>query len=133
MSKMGISIPPGFTIICEGCAIYYNNNKVIPREMESEIMKNLDDLEKLVGKRLGDKDDPLLVSVRSGAEISMPGMMDTILNLGLNDQTVLGLAKKTNNMRFALDSYRRFIHMFGATVKDIPAHSFAELLNRAKK
>jgi len=106
-------LPPGFTIRAEVCDYYYKNNKTYPPSLKEEVEYNLKHLETATGKKFGDKQNPLLVSVRSGAKISMPGMMDTISNLGLNDETVIALAKSTNNERFALDSYRRFIQMFG--------------------
>ena len=111
MTNLGLPIPQGFTITTEACTSYYENGKKISKEIEEEILSNLKDLEELQGKKFGDNSDPLLVSVRSGARASMPGMMDTILNLGLNDIAVEGFAKKTNNPRFAYDSYRRFIQM----------------------
>ena len=112
MTNLGLPIPQGFTITTEACTSYYENGKKISKEIEEEILSNLKDLEELQGKKFGDNSDPLLVSVRSGASASMPGMMDTILNLGLNDIAVEGFAKKTNNPRFAYDSYRRFIQMY---------------------
>src|SRR6056297_684355 len=112
MTNLGVPVPPGFTISTEVCKIYYEKNKEYPEGLEAEIDENLSKLEKMMGKKLGDHDDPLLVSVRSGAAVSMPGMMDTILNLGMNDKAVVGLAKKTGNERFAWDAYRRFIQMF---------------------
>jgi pyruvate,orthophosphate dikinase len=113
MSRAGVPVPPGFTISTEVCNIYFQNNKQVPDEINQEILKALDKLEGQIGKKLGDPANPLLVSVRSGAKFSMPGMMNTILNLGLNDETVEGLAERTKNPRFAYDSYRRFIQMFG--------------------
>ncbi|GMR04499.1 MAG: pyruvate, phosphate dikinase [Thermodesulfobacteriota bacterium] len=119
MTNIGLPVPAGFTITTEVCDYYYKHGKKYPRGFAAEVSKHLKRLEKLVGKKLGDPEDPLLVSVRSGAAMSMPGMMETILNLGLNDVSVEGLAKKTSNRRFALDAYRRFIFMYGSTAKGI--------------
>ena len=112
MTHIGVPIPPGFTITTEACTLYYQNGKKLPDYLVKEIYDNIKELEKTTGKSFGGNHNPLLVSVRSGARVSMPGMMDTILNLGLNDTTVEVLAKETNNVRFAYDSYRRFILMF---------------------
>ena len=111
MTRIGLPVPGGFTITTEVCNLFFKNNNQYPDGLEEQVERNLKNLEKIVGKKLGDPEDPLLVSVRSGAPISMPGMMETILNLGLNDASVLGLAKKTQNERFAYDAYRRFILM----------------------
>ncbi len=116
MTNIGLPVPPGFTITTEVCAYYYKGKKSYPRVLESQVIKALRSVERYIGKKFGDSHDPLLVSVRSGAPSSMPGMMDTILNLGLNDQTVLGLIQRTKNPRFAYDSYRRFIQMYGDVV-----------------
>ncbi len=124
MTNIGLPVPAGFTITTEVCDYYYKNKKKYPPKFAAEVDKNLKKLEKLVGKRLGDADDPLLVSVRSGAAMSMPGMMETVLNLGLNDRSVEGLAKKTSNRRFALDAYRRFILMYGSTAMGVPRKKF---------
>jgi len=105
MTNIGVPVPPGFTIATDVCKMFYENNKQYPEQLKEDVAKNLAKLEKTFGKKLGDEKDPLLVSVRSGAAISMPGMMDTILNLGLNDRSVLSLAKKTDNPRFAWDAY----------------------------
>src|SRR5512143_1594923 len=113
MSKAGVPVPPGFTIITDVCNAFFDNDKKVPKEVDDQIWDALVSVEKLVGKKFGDASDPLLFSVRFGAKFSMPGMMNTILNLGLNDETTEGLAKKTGNARFAYDSYRRFIQMFG--------------------
>src|SRR5712675_380910 len=110
MSRAGVPVPPGFTISTEVCNIYFENKNSVPKDISEEIAHALADLEKKMGKKLGDSVDPLLLSVRSGAKFSMPGMMDTVLNLGLNDDSVEGLAKQTDE-RFAYDSYRRFIAM----------------------
>jgi pyruvate,orthophosphate dikinase len=133
MTQMGVPVPAGFTITTDACRAYFKNGKVLPEGLESEIDAHLDALEERTGKRLGDAGDPLLVSVRSGAAISMPGMMDTILNLGLNDEAVEGLAARTGNERFARDSYRRLIQMYGEVVDGIDAHRFEELLTSAKR
>jgi pyruvate,orthophosphate dikinase len=131
MTNIGIPVPPGFTITTEAC-VYYFKNGSFPPGLEEEVKENLKKLENLTGKTFGSIDNPLLVSVRSGARASMPGMMDTILNLGLNDQSVQGLAKRTNDERFAYDSYRRFIQMFSDVVLGVDRNLFEERL-RAKK
>ena len=112
MTNLGIPVPPGFTITTEVCYAYYKNNKQYPDGLTEEIEQNLSRLENLMGAKLGDAENPLLVSVRSGAAASMPGMMDSVLNLGLNPDAIEGLIKKTGNERFAWDAYRRFITMF---------------------
>jgi len=132
MAGIGLPVPPGFTISTEVCNLFFKAGNKLPAEVEQQVMTSLKRLEKAAGQKFGDPANPLLVSVRSGAKFSMPGMMDTILNLGLNDQTVEGLAKKTGNRRFALDCYRRLIHMFGDVVLDISKKKFEEIL-RAKK
>ncbi len=132
MVALGLPIPSGFTITTETCDIYYKNNKTYPQEVKDQIETQLQALEAKMGKKLGDANDPLLVSVRSGAAASLPGMMDTVLNLGLNDQSVLGLANKTGNERFARDSYRRFIQMFGDVVMEVPHHDFEVALQSVK-
>ncbi len=132
MASIGLPVPPGFTISTEVCNLFFKSGNKIPKEVEQQVMAALKKLEKVSGMKFGDPASPLLVSVRSGAKFSMPGMMDTILNLGLNDRTVEGLAKKTSNRRFALDCYRRLIHMFGDVVLNIPKKKFEEIL-RAKK
>ncbi|HWP46344.1 MAG TPA: pyruvate, phosphate dikinase [Candidatus Limnocylindrales bacterium] len=133
MTNLGIPVPPGFTISTEACNEFYKNQKRYPEGMWDEVEENLSRLENLMGAKLGDPDNPLLVSVRSGARASMPGMMDTILNLGLNDQTVQGLIKRTGNERFAYDSYRRFITMFSNVVLGIDRDEFEKLLEEKKK
>jgi len=133
MTRLKLPVPPGFTITTEVCNKYYENKKHLSKNLMSEISKNISKIEKKTGKKWNSSDNPLLVSVRSGAAISMPGMMDTILNLGLNDQTVLGLARKTNNPRFAWDSYRRFIQLFGKVVFGIKDEKFDDVLDAAKK
>ncbi len=132
MSALGINVPPGFTITTEVCDLYHQNNKVYPSEALEQVDEKLAELERNMGKKFGDPVDPLLVSVRSGAASSMPGMMDTILNLGLNDQSALGLAQKTGNPRFAFDSYRRLIQMFGNVVLGIDSAEFEEILENVK-
>ena len=132
MCSLGLPIPPGFTISTEVCDIFYKNNNTYPDQVKKDVGSQLDRLEKLIGKKLGDPDNPLLVSVRSGAAASMPGMMDTILNLGLNDRSVEGLARQTNP-RSAFDSYRRFIQMFGDVVLGIDHSRFEQILRDQKK
>ena len=131
MMRIGIPVPPGFTITTDACKEYLVHG-VAPVELEIQITKALRELEDEMQKRLGDKDDPLLVSVRSGAKFSMPGMMETILNVGLNDESIHGLIKQTNNPRFAWDAYRRLIQMYGKTVLEIDGHKFATELENAK-
>ncbi len=133
MTNMGIPVPPGFTVSTDVCAAYYENKRKYPEGLEKEVEEHLARLEKSMGKKLGDPVDPLLVSVRSGAVASMPGMMDTILNLGLNDKAVEGIAKKTSNPRFAYDSYRRFIQMYSDVVLLVPHDDFEHALEQAKK
>lgn len=133
MSKIGLPVPPGFTITTEACIHYIEIGEKLEDSLKESIFEHLADLEKKIGKDFGDVNDPLLVSVRSGAVISMPGMMDTILNLGLNDKSVEGLAKKTSNPRFAYDSYRRLIQMFGNVVLGIPGYEFDNYLERKKE
>ena len=132
MVSLGLPIPSGFTITTETCDIYYKNNKTYPQEVSDQVEQQLQALEAKMGKKLGDANDPLLVSVRSGAAASLPGMMDTVLNLGLNDESVVGLATKTGNERFAWDSYRRFIQMFGDVVMEVPHHDFEIALQSVK-
>ncbi|MFH1449900.1 MAG: pyruvate, phosphate dikinase [bacterium] len=133
MTNIGIPVPPGFTITTEACIYYSENNKAYPDRLEEEILENLRKLEEAIGKKLGDSENPLLVSVRSGAKFSMPGMMDTILNLGLNDQTVVAFAKKINNERTAYDSYRRFISMFSSVVLGMEHKDFEFILEEEKE
>jgi pyruvate,orthophosphate dikinase len=133
MSRAGVPVPPGFTISTEVCNIYFQNKNSVPENISEEIGHALADLESKMGKKLGDPSDPLLLSVRSGAKFSMPGMMNTILNLGLNDETVEGLAKNSDNPRFAYDCYRRFIQMFGEVALDIDMHKFDEIFDARKK
>ncbi len=132
MSNLGIPVPPGFTITTEVCTYYYKNNKTYPEQLKDEIRENIKKVEKLTGKTFGSTVNPLLFSVRSGARVSMPGMMDTVLNLGLNDESVQGLAKLSGNERFAFDSYRRFIQMYGNVVKGIDSEKLEKPLERMK-
>ena len=129
MTNLGLPVPPGFTISTDACKAYMAGDDTLPDGLMDEIAAARAALEADMGKRLGDDTDPLLVSVRSGAAFSMPGMMDTVLNLGLNDDSVAGLAKQTNNERFAYDSYRRFVQMFGKIVLDVPGEDFEEALH----
>ncbi|MBI5344859.1 MAG: pyruvate, phosphate dikinase, partial [Deltaproteobacteria bacterium] len=133
MTNIKLPVPAGFTITTEVCDYYYKNGKKYPAGFEKEMERNIAALEKLTGKRLGDPEDPLLVSVRSGAARSMPGMMETILNLGLNDRSVEGLAQKTSNRRFVLDAYRRFITMYGATAMGVPREKFNDEFDEIKE
>ena len=133
MTRLKLSVPPGFTITTQVCNQYYENGRKLPKNVIPEVMRNITKIQKKTGKKWNSANNPLLVSVRSGAAISMPGMMDTILNLGLNDQTVLGLAKKTNNPRFTWDSYRRFIQLFGKVVFGVSDEKFDRVLDAAKK
>jgi pyruvate,orthophosphate dikinase len=133
MTNLGLPVPPGFTITTEACKVYMARGDTMPEGLMDEVARALDALEQNMGKKLGDVGDPLLVSVRSGAPFSMPGMMDTVLNLGLNDTSVQGLAKQTDNERFAYDSYRRFVQMFGKIVLDIPGDTFEHALEELRK
>jgi len=133
MTNLGIPVPPGFTISTEVCKYFYDHGRTYPDDLKVQVDEALKKLEEVTGKKLGDPENPLLVSVRSGAAISMPGMMDTILNLGLNDETVKGLANLTNNERFAYDAYRRFLQMFGDTALGIPHSEFEKALEARKK
>ena len=132
MTNLGLPIPQGFTVTTEACTDYYNNGRAISEDIQQQIFTALADLEKKQGKKFGDTENPLLVSVRSGARASMPGMMDTILNLGLNDVAVEGFAKKTGNPRFAYDSYRRFIQMYSDVVMEVPKSLFERVLDEIK-
>ena len=132
MTVLGLPIPQGFTVTTEACTEYYNCGKKISAEIEKQIFDALAELEKIQGKKFGDNNDPLLVSVRSGARASMPGMMDTILNLGLNDKSVEGFAKKTGNPRFAYDSYRRFIQMYSDVVMEVNKSFFEKIIDEVK-
>ena len=132
MAAIGLPVPPGFTISCQTCMDYYHNDNQFPKGILDEIQKYRLDLEERIGKRIGDSEDPLLVSVRSGAPFSMPGMMDTVLNLGLNDRSIQGLIKQTDNPRFAWDSYRRFIQMFSKVVLDVDGDLFENAITVKK-
>lgn len=133
MTRIGLPVPPGFTITTEACSHFYKNNQTWPEGLEEEVKKSLKVLEEKTGKKFGDPNNPLLVSVRSGAPASMPGMMDTILNLGLNDEVVKGLARLTSNERFAYDCYRRFIQMFGNVVMGVDHSKFEAILDEVKE
>ena len=132
MSKIGLPVPPGFSITCQTCVAYSTAGNVWPDGVLDEIDSAMQDLEERMGKKLGDKEDPLLVSVRSGAPFSMPGMMDTVLNLGLNDESVQGLIKQTGNERFAWDSYRRFVQMFSGVVMGVSGQLFEDAISAKK-
>jgi pyruvate,orthophosphate dikinase len=133
MCRANLPVPPGFTISTEVCNIYFQNHNQVPDEIHKEMLQALEKLQKQMGQTLGDTENPLLVSVRSGAKFSMPGMMDTVLNLGLNDKTVQALERKSGNPRFAYDCYRRFIQMFGNVVLDIEKHDFDQVFDGRKK
>ena len=133
MTKIGLPVPQGFTITTEACTKYYDDGKMINDDIKAQIETKLAQIEKITGKTFGDPSNPLLVSVRSGARVSMPGMMDTILNLGLNDVVVEGLAKLTNNARFAYDSYRRFIQMFSDVVMQQDKSKYERILDEIKE
>src|SRR6201986_1218223 len=132
MTNLGLPVPPGFTITTEACRHYLRHGST-PDGLDAEVSSHLADIEEAMGRVLGDPADPLLVSVRSGSKFSMPGMMDTVLNIGLSDDSVLGLAKQAGNERFAWDSYRRLIQMFGKTVLGIDSERFERALDSAKK
>jgi pyruvate,orthophosphate dikinase len=132
MAMLGLPVPPGFTVTTEACVHYYANGKQYPAELAAQVDAGLKTVEEITGKRFGDASNPLLVSVRSGARASMPGMMDTVLNLGLNDETVQGLGKLSGDERFAFDSYRRFIQMYSNVVLDLDHHMFEEILDDHK-
>ncbi len=132
MASLGLPVPPGFTLTTQVCTSYYENNETYPEDMNAQIAVGLTQIEKLTGKTFGDASNPLLVSVRSGARASMPGMMDTVLNLGLNDETVEGLAKLSGDRRFALDSYRRFITMYSDVVLGVHHHTYEDILENHK-
>ncbi len=133
MSRLGLPVPQGFTVTTAACLAYLRNNHTAPAGLDAQVTEHLKHLETSAGRTLGDPDDPLLVSVRSGARFSMPGMMDTVLNLGLNDRSVEGLARRTGNARFAYDSYRRFIQMFGDVVSEVPRQHFERALDDLKR
>ena len=133
MTSIGLPVPPGFTITTESCAGYYKNGHKLPPGLMEDVKKNVAVMEKELGKKFGDDKNPLLVSVRSGAAMSMPGMMNTILNLGLTDLSTEGLAKATSNDRFAYDAYRRLINMFGDVVMDVGHHHYEHAFDAIKK
>ena len=133
MTNIGLPVPQGFTITTEACTQYYEDGKEINSEIQSQINEHIEKMENITGKKFGDKENPLLVSVRSGARASMPGMMDTILNLGLNEEVVEVLAEKSNNPRWAWDCYRRFIQMFADVVMGFPKSSFERLFDKIKE
>ena len=133
MTNIGMPVPQGFTITTEACTQYYEDGEKINNEIQAEIMEYIDKLEKITGKKFGDLENPLLVSVRSGARASMPGMMDTILNLGLNEQVVDVIAKQSNNPRWAWDCYRRFIQMYSDVVMEVGKKYFEQLIDEMKE
>jgi len=133
MTRIGLPVPYGFTVTTEVCREYYRLGGRLPDGLKEEVIQSMHKLEDKAGKKFGDPSNPLLISVRSGARVSMPGMMDTILNLGLNDETVLGLSRLTNNERFAWDSYRRFITMFSDVVLGISKDEFEKVLDEVKE
>ncbi len=133
MASLGLPVPPGFTITTEVCTYYYDHETQYPKELVQQVEGALSNIEKSMGMKFGSTENPLLVSVRSGARVSMPGMMDTVLNLGLNDETVAGLAKQANDERFAWDSYRRFIQMYGDVVLGVSHHDFEDILDSYKR
>ncbi|PZT90466.1 PEP/pyruvate-binding domain-containing protein, partial [Sphingomonas sp.] len=133
MASIGLPVPPGFTIATTMCTRYYEDGQTFPDSLRDEVATGIAHIEGITGKRFGDEADPLLVSVRSGARVSMPGMMDTVLNLGLNDATVEGLAKVSDDPRFAWDSYRRFIQMYSDVVLELDHGRFEEALEIAKE
>ena len=133
MTNLGLPVPPGLTITTETCMDYINHGNKMPAGLMDEVRTALADVEKQAGKKFGDAENPLLVSVRSGARLSMPGMMETILNLGLNDKTVEGMIKLTNNPRFCYDSYRRFLTMFGSVAWEIDRQKFEDYLDKIKE
>ncbi len=133
MISIGLPVPQGFTVTTEACNDYYANHEAVREEIKSEIIQQLRELERITGKVLGSKERPLLVSVRSGAQASMPGMMDTILNLGLNDEVAEGFSKITNNKRFVYDSYRRFIQMYSDVVMEVPKSFFEKIIDEIKE
>ncbi|MEJ6949699.1 pyruvate, phosphate dikinase [Natronospora cellulosivora (SeqCode)] len=133
MTSLGVNVPAGFTITTEVCTLYYENDRNYPEDLDAQVDEAMNKVEKAMGKKFGDTDDPLLLSIRSGARISMPGMMDTVLNLGLNDETVQGMIKKSDSERFAYDSYRRFVQMYGNVVKGIDGADFEHILEKKKE
>ena len=133
MTRLGMPVPQGFTITTEACTQYYEDGKQINKDIQDEIFEYIAKMEEITGKKFGDKENPLLVSVRSGARASMPGMMDTILNLGLNEEVVETLAKKSGNPRWAWDCYRRFIQMYSDVVMEVGKKYFEQLIDKMKE
>ncbi|MBO7209217.1 MAG: pyruvate, phosphate dikinase, partial [Clostridia bacterium] len=133
MTSLGLPVPQGFTISTEACTKYYDDGRKINDDIQAEIMEYIVKMEEICGKKFGDKENPLLVSVRSGARASMPGMMDTILNLGLNEDVVEVMAKKANNPRWAWDCYRRFIQMYSDVVMEVPMSYFEKIIDEMKE
>ena len=133
MTNIGLPVPQGFTVTTEACTKYYEDGKMISKEIEDQVSEKLAELEKITGKKMGDAHNPLLVSVRSGARASMPGMMDTVLNLGMNDEVAKGFTEVTHNPRFVYDSYRRFIQMFADVVMGFPKSSFERMFDKVKE
>ena len=133
MTKLGLPVPQGFTVTTEACTQYYDDGKKINDDIKKEIFEYIGKMEEIVGKKFGDKENPLLVSVRSGARASMPGMMDTILNLGLNEEVVEAIAKKSGNPRWAWDCYRRFIQMYSDVVMEVGKKYFEQLIDKMKE
>src|SRR6195256_6905574 len=133
MTRAGLPVPPGLIVTTEACNAYFDNDKNFPEGLWEQVKEGLQRIEEKVGKKFGDPKNPLLVSVRSGAAFSMPGMMDTVLNLGLNQETVQGLAEQTGDMRFALDAYRRFASLFGEIVIGVTHEKFERVMDRFKK
>ena len=133
MTKLGMPVPQGFTVSTEACTQYYEDGRVINDDIQKEIFENIEKMEAVVGKKFGDLENPLLVSVRSGARASMPGMMDTILNLGLNEKVVETIAEKSGNPRWAWDCYRRFIQMYSDVVMEVGKKYFEELIDKMKE
>jgi len=133
MVGLGLPVPPGFTITTEACRDYYERGHTVPDALWEDVRRHLSEVEQAIGRSFGDAENPLLVSVRSGSKLSMPGMMDTILNLGLSDQTVEGFARVTGDRRFALDSYRRFIQLFSKVALKVESEPFEEVLSQAKE
>ncbi|MEG0685238.1 MAG: PEP/pyruvate-binding domain-containing protein, partial [Coprobacillus sp.] len=133
MTNIGLPVPQGFTVTTEACTKYYDDGQVISKDVEDQVYQKLAELESITGKKIGDFKNPLLLSVRSGARASMPGMMDTVLNLGLNDEVAKGFSEATQNPRFVYDSYRRFIQMFADVVMGFPKSSFERMFDKVKE
>jgi pyruvate,orthophosphate dikinase len=133
MTRLGVPVPPGFTVTTEACNAYLGHDRQFPPGLWNQVIEAMHALEEMTGKRFGDPANPLMVSCRSGARFSMPGMMDTVLNIGLNDQTALGLIALTGNPRFVYDSYRRLVQMFGAVVMGVPDEPFERVIEDVKR